>query len=121
MYDIKQVTRYVLVRKRYCVDGGDHSVCHEASDIAEFKRRDEAESALDALNGKPAGIRGATAQQDATKAQVNKAARGQVSAADSARTVFHDGVCLKNNYGKLAQWSDEDIKAYYSTEGHRDF
>lgn len=73
MYDIKQVTRYVLVRN------GD-------TDIAEFKRRDEAVAVLKALNREeahitPAGIRGTTAQQDA------------------ARTVFHDGVCIKDNYG----------------------
>jgi hypothetical protein len=89
MYDIKQVTRYVLVRS-----GGDY---RPETDLAEFKRRDEAEMVRRALSGyapntyegvaagdQPATVRGTTAQQDA------------------ARTVFRDGVCIKCNYGKLA-------------------
>jgi hypothetical protein len=39
-YDIKQVTRYVLIK----TDAG------KAIDVAEFPRRDEAAKALDALN-----------------------------------------------------------------------
>ena len=43
MYDIKQVTRYVLVRSK---DG-----YNPAEDLAEFRRRDEAEAVLAKLNG----------------------------------------------------------------------
>jgi hypothetical protein len=43
MYDIKQVTRYVLVRSK---EG-----YNPATDLAEFRRRDEAEEVLKALNG----------------------------------------------------------------------
>src|SRR4051812_35128792 len=41
-YDIKQVTRYVLIRS----DGA------KTSDVAEFRRRDEAENMLIAMGGK---------------------------------------------------------------------
>lgn len=47
-YDIKQVTRYVLVRKDH-----DPSAATpvETIDLAEFRRRDEAETVLKALRG----------------------------------------------------------------------
>jgi hypothetical protein len=58
MYDIKQVTRYVLVRTSVSRD-----MAH-AKDVAEFKGRDEAEAVMKALNG-PSKLRGGTAAAQA--------------------------------------------------------
>lgn len=46
-FDIRQVTRYVLVRKGGSPSGQD-------ADVGEFKRRDEAEAVLAALKGERA-------------------------------------------------------------------
>jgi hypothetical protein len=66
MYDIRKVTRYVLVRKdvrlkdvnRQSGEGAyqwtemGHESIETTTDLAEFKRRDEAEAVLKALNGR---------------------------------------------------------------------